>query len=147
MKKLLFLCAFAFLMFGCGSNKPPMSIDQVAAELDKAFKTAPESVRMLTQAIGRLIERKQYAPASIQLQTLLGDPSLTKPQKAVIATAMATVSNAMQAQVAIQEVATSPAPGSKQPSQPPPDLSGGGGGNETSATEAKATLEYYKRTK
>lgn len=121
-----------------------MTIDQVAAELGKAFASAPEPAKSLALAVGRLVERKQYAPASIQLQTLISDPSLTKAQKAVATGAMATVNNAMQAQIAVQERATEPA--TKQPAGPPPDLTGGAA-PETSAAEAKATLEYYKRNK
>ena len=147
MRKLLLICALILPLFGlaCGAKGPPLSIDQVPTELEKAFKSAPEGVRALTQAIGRLIERKQYAPASMQMQAMLGDTTLSKEQRSVIARAMATVNNAMQGQLAIQEAAVAPADngGKSRPQAPPPDLSG----SETTAAEAKATLDLYKRSK
>jgi hypothetical protein len=149
MKKLLLLaCLFLAPLLGCGANRAePIGLEQVTAEFDKAFKSSNEETRGLTQAIARLVGRKQYAPASMQLQTILGDPSLTKEQRSVVARVLTSVNAAMQAQVEVQEsaVAATPSAAPRPASQAVPDFSPGN--TESSAAEAQAVLQNYRRTK
>ncbi len=146
MKKLLLICALIVPLLGCGSHRAaPLALDQIAAEFDKAFQTASPETKSLAQAIARLVERKQYAPASMQLQGMMGNRSLNDAQRSVIARAMAAINQGLQEQVQIQEAAVA-APPRREPkpgSIPVPDAKA----VESSAEEAQAVLNIYRATK
>jgi len=130
------------LLIGCGSkNAGPLTLEQIPAALRKAFQPAKEDLRTLSEGVAKQVEHKQFAPASVQLQMLMGKSDLNPEQKDVVVRSLGTVNASLQEQLDMQEATVvpqaAPAPVNK-PAEPAPS---------TSPAEAKEALHQYMRTK
>jgi len=126
---------------GCGgkSGPPVISLEELPAAITKSFASAGVLVKQNSGGIAELIQQKQYAAASIQLQAFMANPDLTADQRGVMSSAMAAVSQALQEQAASlqppEEGADAPA---KSPAVPVA---------QEEAAAAAAALDHYRATK
>jgi hypothetical protein len=79
MGGLLLLVSFA----GCREKAPPQALtwEAVPATLNTAFQGAPAGVRDQVQAALSALQSNDVVAASIQLETLCGQPGLTERQR------------------------------------------------------------------
>lgn len=87
------------LFTACHKNTeppPPLPVEQIAAEFQKTFGTAPEPLKKLALEISAAVTGKKYAPAFEGLQTLLNVPDLKDDQRTLASRAMLTVSTLLQ---------------------------------------------------
>jgi hypothetical protein len=141
MNKLVLL--ILLLLSACGAKAPlPLSLEEIPGALRKAFQSAKADAKRTTDMVATQVEHKQFAPASFQLTSLLGDRNLNQEQRTVVSRSLITINANMQKQVEAQEAAVA-APPTQGPLAartvvPPPD---------PAAAEAAAALEIYRRTK
>ena len=95
---LAVLLLVAFLAGGCGeSSQPPaaISMDQIPAELGKAFASAQGETKNLSGLAATAVQRKEFSNAVMALETLGQRPDLTKIQSRKVAGAFMTVNAAL----------------------------------------------------
>lgn len=96
---LLFLAVLLAIGAGCGkSGSAPavMPVEQLAAELGKAFHdTKPETGNLAGDIISSL-NSSNYSQAYVGLQSLAKEPGLTKQQNKTLASELLTVNQLLQ---------------------------------------------------
>ena len=132
---ILFITACA-LFVGCSSKLEPLSIEQAPAELRKAFATAQSFLNKTAEGVAQQISAKEYAPATIQLQALLSNTTLTKEQRNVASRVLVAVSQ--QAPDPAVAAPTEAAPAAAETPKAP---------MTEKEAEAAAIREHYIRTK
>lgn len=136
---LLLLSLGLALATACSKSPPALTLEDLPAAITKSFQSARLQVKKNAEAIAKLIQDRQYALASIQLQALSAHPDLTKEQRDVLAAGMVAVNQTLQAQA--ETIAPAPSGDTESPKPPPQPVS-----TEEAATAA-AALEHYKATK
>ena len=84
----------AFLAAGCGETAQPptaISLDQIPAELGKAFASAKGDIKELSGVSVAAVESKDFAKASMALDALSQRPDLSKIQGRTVAGAAMTI--------------------------------------------------------
>ncbi len=134
------ICFLVLLLaLGCGAkNPPPLTLEEIPAAMKKSYASARLQTKKNAEAVAKLIEEKQYAVASIQLQGLLQTEGLNDDQRNVTSAALTTI-NALLAQV-VGEAEPAPAGGD---APPPPKVEM----NQQDVEAAKAVRQHYIRTK
>lgn len=83
-----------FLAGGCGdTTKPPsaISLDQIPAELGKAFTSAKGETKDLSGLAVAAVQNKEFSKAAMALDALLRRPDLNKIQGRTVAGAAMTI--------------------------------------------------------
>ena len=83
---------------GCGETvKPPtpISLEQIPAELGKAFASASAETKELSDLSVAAVQSKDFSKASMTLSALAQRPDLTKIQSRIVAGAAMTVNAAL----------------------------------------------------
>lgn len=140
MWRVLSALLIAAAMIGCGKTGPAeLTLEQVPDAIRKAFVTAKNSlIKTSAEGVAKLVEEKQYAAASLQLQALNTNSDLTDEQRNVVAGATVAVN------VALQELAAAAQPtdaGAEAGAPAPPPA------QKEDAAAAAAVLQHYQRTK
>src|SRR5436853_7813422 len=92
----------SLILFGAaGCNRtsqppPPLAIEQIPAEMKKAFAKAPADAKAMVDQLNAGLEAKDYAAASQTVQVLFNLPVATKEQRMVSARAMLTINGLLQ---------------------------------------------------
>jgi hypothetical protein len=136
---------FAAGILGCAKQAPPLTLAEIPPAIRKAFQSAPAEIQKTSNAIVTQVEHKQYAPATMQIQALMEAPDLSKEQRDIIARSLMTLNENLQKQIQAQEAAVAATP-DNTPNHPAPVAEAAKAPDPASA-EAKAALNYYKRTK
>jgi hypothetical protein len=95
---LSILLLATFLAGGCGEAvKPPtpISLEQIPAELKKAFASAAAETKDLSDLAATVVQSKDFPKASMTLTALAQRPDLTKIQSRIVAGATMTVNAAL----------------------------------------------------
>ena len=100
-----------------------------------AFKSASMLLRTGSDSIIEMVQSNEYAGATIQLNALLANSSLSEPQRDVSSAALSTLNQSLQAVIATSQPTTDPA----APARPP--------ARTEEAAKAAATMEHYIMTK
>jgi predicted small lipoprotein YifL len=140
MLRVLSALLIAATMIGCGKKGPEeLTLEQVPEAIRKAFVTAKNSlVKTSAEGTAKLVEEKQYAAASLQLQALSANTDLTEEQRNVVAGATVAVNAALQELAAsLQPAEVAESEGAPKAAAPPKE----------EAAAAAAVLEHYQRTK
>jgi hypothetical protein len=94
---------FAAILLGglwlAACSGPPQALteEEIPAAMEKAFATAePEKKTLADQAV-QSMQRKQYAKALLEFQSLCAIPELSKEQRNVASRSMLTVNESLQA--------------------------------------------------
>ena len=103
MKFVLLFCSLALcsmvLLPGCSKDPgppPPLAVEQIPAELEKAFKQARQEPKDLVAKITTGLQSKDYPAAYDAVQALGSVPDATKEQRALTARAMLTIYGLLQ---------------------------------------------------
>lgn len=140
MWRVLSALMIAAVLVGCAKKgASELTLEQVPEAIRKAFATAKNSlIKTSAEGVAKLVEGKQYAAASLQLQALGANTDLTDEQRNVVAGATVAVNVALQELAASAQPAEAPAEGgAPAPAAPPKE----------EAAAAAAVLEHYQRTK
>ncbi len=89
----------ALLVFGCAKDPgppPPLAVEQIAPELEKAFKSGSQEGKDLVAKISSSLQAKDYPAAYNAVQTLGSLPEASAPQRALTARAMLTIYGLLQ---------------------------------------------------
>jgi hypothetical protein len=133
-------CGLLMLAIACGRSGPkPLTLEEIPAALSNAFASSSLLVKQNAQSIGKLVTQKQYAAATIQLQTLL-PLQITGEQRNVASAALATLNEILQQQVASASSAP-PEAGVSKSSTPIPSAT------KEEAAAAAEVMNHYIRTK
>src|SRR5689334_17090414 len=84
---------------GCSHDDrppPPLAMEQIPAEFDKAFKQAKQETRDLAQKVTATLQSKDYAAAYDAVQALCAAPDASKDQRGLAARAMLTIYGLLQ---------------------------------------------------
>jgi hypothetical protein len=124
---------------GCSkkSGPPALTIEQIPAAMSNAFKTASLLLRNGSDSVIQLVQNKEYAGATMQLNGLLANTSLDDQQRDVSSASLTTLNQILQE--LIQSVAATETSGSPAPSPKPPQTE--------EAVKAAAAMEHYLQTK
>lgn len=92
---------FFLLLFLAGCNRsstppPPLSLEELPADFQKAFAKAKAEAKALSDEIVAAVQAKEYPKAYIGLQTLVGQSGLSKEQQSLAARAVLAVNTALQ---------------------------------------------------
>lgn len=132
--------AFLFILFCVGCDRStgpkPLALEEIPGALRQAFQPARLLVKQGAESIAKLVEQKQYAAATIQLQSLLPQ-ELSDQQREVASAALQTLNQKLQELAAtVQPSEDGSAP--KPPSEPV---------KAEEAAAAAAVMDQYIRTK
>ncbi len=94
---LLFLLACSPGCSHSNSPPPPLALDQLPAEFEKAFKRAPADPQGLANQVVASVRARDYGKAFMDLQALAGLPGLTKEQTLLVARGTLTLRESLQA--------------------------------------------------
>src|SRR4051812_45926154 len=102
--RLFGVVCFALLIsigpVGCNRSgsqpPPPLAVEQIPAEMNKAFAKAPGDVKEMVEKLNASLEAKDYVIASQTVQTLFNLPVATKDQRMVSTRAMLTINGLLQ---------------------------------------------------
>jgi hypothetical protein len=139
---VLGLCLALFT--GCSKKGPPeLTLDQIPAALTAAFASGSSLLKQNAEGIVKLLEQKQYAAASVQLQALSSNTTLTDEQRIIVGGATIALNAFLQQQVAAFQEEPAPDAAAAQSAKPsaPPAIS------REEAAAAAAAAEHYVRTK
>lgn len=94
------LCALllAVLFAGCSKEAPPVtpiSLDQIPAEMGKAFASANAEIKAQSDAVVAAVEKKDYAKASTTLDALSQRSGLSDLQSRTAVGAAMTINTAL----------------------------------------------------
>jgi len=95
---LSFLLLVTFLAGGCGdTTQPPtaISLDQIPAELGKAFTSAKGDTKELSGLAVTAVQSKEYPKAAMALDALARRPDLSKIQSRTVTGAAMTINAAL----------------------------------------------------
>ena len=93
------LCSMLLLLAGCSKDPgppPPLAVEQIPAELEKAFKQARQEPKDLVAKISASLQSKDYPAAYDAVQALGSVPDATKEQRSLTARAMLTIYGLLQ---------------------------------------------------
>ena len=139
MKRTVGVTVLCLFFLGCGRSGPkPLTVEEIPAAISNVFKPARMLIRQNAESIAKQVQEKQYAPATIQLQTLLPQ-ELSEPQRDVASASLQTLNQILQEQAATLQ--TSP-PDGPQPSGTPKQQV-----TKEEAQAAAAVMQEYIRTK
>ncbi len=101
---MLVAVCFGVLVFcgpaGCSRSgsqpPPPLAVEQIPAEMKKAFAKAPTEVKDAVNQLNTSLESKDYVAASQAVQILFNLPVATKDQRMVSVRAMLTINGLLQ---------------------------------------------------
>jgi len=98
--KLAVLCASLLVVFfvGCSKEAPPVtpiSLEQIPAEMGKAFANAKAEAKEQSEAVVAALQKKDFAKASSTLDALAGSAGLSDVQYRTVAGAAMTVNTAL----------------------------------------------------
>jgi hypothetical protein len=95
-----FALLISFGPVGCNRSAsqppPPLAVEQIPAEMDKAFAKASADVKETVNQLKGSLEVKDYVVASQTIQVLFNLPVGTKEQRMVSARAMLTINGLLQ---------------------------------------------------
>jgi hypothetical protein len=99
--KAFLLVLGSALMLGGGCAKdpgppPPLVVEQIGPELDKAFKEAKAEPKELVAKVNSSLQAKDYTIAYDAIQALCSLPDATKEQRSLSARAMLTIHGLLQ---------------------------------------------------
>jgi hypothetical protein len=97
----ILFCLLFVLLAGSSCDRaskplPPLPLDQMPAALEKAFSTAKPGTKELAGSVAASVRSQDYAKALSGLQTLVGEPKLSREQADVTARGMITVHDALE---------------------------------------------------
>jgi hypothetical protein len=87
------------LVSGCHKTDTPppsLTIEQLPPALQQAFANAKPGLKGPLEAVVKWLEAKDYSKAYFALQTLSGQPGLTRKQAQVCASGLLTLNDALQ---------------------------------------------------
>jgi hypothetical protein len=96
---LLFIFVLVFTVAGCDRSTappPPLPVEQISAEFQKAFAKASPAAKDLSGQITTAVGAKKYPAAFELIQMLQGLPDLTKEQQVIVSRTLLTVSSLLQ---------------------------------------------------
>jgi hypothetical protein len=96
---LLVLGSALMLWGGCAKDPgppPPLAVEQIGPELDKAFKEAKAEPKELVAKVNSSLQAKDYTIAYDAIQALCSLPDATKEQRSLSARAMLTIHGLLQ---------------------------------------------------
>jgi len=105
MRKYLFGAVFSvglllFGLAGCSRSgsqpPPPLAVEQIPTEMNKAFAKAPADVKDVVNQLNTTLGAKDYVAASQAIQTLFNLPVATKDQRMVTVRSMLTINSLLQ---------------------------------------------------
>jgi hypothetical protein len=101
----MLLISVALLLTAAGCNRnapppPPVSIEQVPATVQNAFKDASPEVKSSAEQVATAVQTQDDAKALIQLQSLFGRPDLTPEQREAASRSMIALNARLRAAAA-----------------------------------------------
>ena len=85
---------------GCSRTSPPptpLALEELPAALEKAFSKAQADTKELANQVVAAVQAGDYSKAFLAIQTLAGQPGLTKEQLSVTSRATLTVNGLLEA--------------------------------------------------
>jgi hypothetical protein len=85
-----------FLLAACGGPPQALTEQEIPAAMEKAFESAEPKMKMLADQAVQSVQRKQYAKALLEFQSLCAFPELSKEQRNVASRSMLAVNESLQ---------------------------------------------------
>jgi hypothetical protein len=82
----IFVGVLLSVLTGCNRDPgppPPIAVEQIPAEMQKAFAKAPSETREIVTQLNNNLEKKDYPAAYVAVQSLVNLPVATKEQRAI----------------------------------------------------------------
>jgi len=94
----LFSAVLFLLLAGCGENKPPEPVapEDAPAALREAFTSAQPATKDLVEQVAGAIEKGDLAKASVGLNSLSANQTITKEQRSLAARCLISVNEKIQ---------------------------------------------------
>jgi hypothetical protein len=102
IKQIIWIMSSPVLLLLAGCSKepgppPPLAVEQIPAELEKAFKQAKQDPKDLVTKLNSSLQSKDYPDAYDAVQALGNVPEATKEQRMLVSRAMLTIYGLLQA--------------------------------------------------
>jgi hypothetical protein len=95
----IFLPILLLFLAGCSKEPgppPALAVEQIPAELEKAFKQAKQETKDVVGKLNSGLQNKDYADAYDAVQALGNIPDTTKEQRMLVSRAMLTIYGLLQ---------------------------------------------------
>jgi len=95
----IFLPILLLFLAGCSKEPgppPALAVEQIPAELEKAFKQAKQETKDVVGELNSGLQNKDYADAYDAVQALGNIPDTTKEQRMLVSRAMLTIYGLLQ---------------------------------------------------